>query len=125
MIVDGKFVPDSTQISVNPLALQRDEKYFSKPLEFIPERWVEDMRPKDFVHEPKAFMPFTVGQYTCLGKNLAYQEIRLFVTKVMANFDFRFPDEWSPAEFEKQVKFKGTLLIGKLPLIFSVRRKAG
>ncbi|OQU93626.1 hypothetical protein CLAIMM_00108 [Cladophialophora immunda] len=122
MVVDGEYVPKGTQVSVCPIAIQRDERYFSNPLEFIPERWVDDMRPPDFVHQPRAFIPFTVGQYTCLGKNLAYQEIRLFVAKVMRNLDFHFPPGYNPAEFEKTVAFKGTLLIGELPVIFTSRK---
>ena len=123
LLVDGKVVPGKTQISVNPLGIQRDERYFSKPNEYIPERWIDDERPNNFNHDPKAFMPFTIGQYACLGKNLAYQEIRLFIAKVAANFDFKFAPRYDVKEFEKTIKYKGTLLIGELPLVFTARQK--
>lgn len=120
-MIDGKFIPGYTQISVHPLAIQRDERYFTKPNEFIPERWMDDLRPSDFNHEPKVFMPFTIGQYTCLGKNLAYQEIRLFVAKVLRNFDIAFPQGYNAVDFEKTIKYKGTLLVGELPVVFTAR----
>jgi cytochrome P450 len=76
ILVDGKVVPSNTFISVTPFAAQRDSKNFSKPLDFMPERWIDAERPASYNHDVRAFIPFTVGQFACLGKNLAYQEIR-------------------------------------------------
>lgn len=119
--VDGKYVPGKTQISVHTMAIQRDERYYSRPLEFIPERWIDAERPANFNHDARAFVPFTIGQFSCLGKNLAYQELRLFMGKVMRNFDFSFPVGFDTAQFDENIFFKGTLLIPELPIVFFER----
>jgi cytochrome P450 len=122
IIVDGKLVPGNTQVSVHTMVVQRDDRHFSKPDEFIPERWVDELRPENFKHDTRAFIPFTVGQFACLGKNLAYQELRLFMGYVMRKFDFGFAPGFDPAEFDQNIKYKGTLLIGPLPLVFTERK---
>lgn len=122
IIVDGQLVPENTLVSVTPMAIQRDERYYSKPNEFIPERWVDSQRPSEFNHEPKAFIPFTVGQFACLGKNLAYQELRMFVGKVVRNFDLAFAPGFDPSDFERAVSYKGTFLLGALPMVFTPRK---
>jgi cytochrome P450 len=89
MQVDGKFVPGNTLLSVTPISVQRDSRNFTRGMEWLPERRIEEERPAEWNHDARAFIAFTVGQYTCLGKNLAYQEIRLFVGKVLKNFDVK------------------------------------
>jgi cytochrome P450 len=121
-VIDDTFVPPGTQLSVHTMGIQRDARYFSQPDSFMPERWIDDQRPtKDFNHVPRAFIPFTVGQYACLGKNLAYQELRLFMATVVKKFDFEFAQGFDPAEFERDIKYKGTLLIGPLMVKMTAR----
>jgi cytochrome P450 len=122
VLIDEMYVPGNTQVSVHTMAIARDSRYFSRPQEFIPERWIDGERPKDFNHNTRAFIPFTVGQYACLGKNLAYQEIRLFMAKVVRNFDFEFASGYEPVIFEKNIRYKGTLLIEPLMLKLSKRK---
>ena len=118
--VDGQFIPPGTQISVHTMGIQRDSRWFSNPDVFMPERWISEERPKsNFNHTPRAFIPFTVGQFACLGKNLAYQELRLFFANMVRKFDFEFAPDFDPAKFERDIKFKGTLLIG--PVMIAMR----
>ncbi|EXJ90055.1 hypothetical protein A1O3_03123 [Capronia epimyces CBS 606.96] len=135
IMIGDAFVPPETQISVHTMAIQRDGRWFSRPDEFLPERWIESEREgalggegnsenkeenenenKKFNHHPRAFIPFTIGQFACLGKTLAYQELKLFMAKVVRNFDFEFAPGFDAKAFERDVKFKGTLLIGPMML---------
>lgn len=121
-IIDDAYLPPDTQLSVHTMAIQRDERYFSQPDYFMPERWIDEQRPtKNFNHNTRAFIPFTVGQYVCLGKNLAYQELRLFMATVVKKFDFQFAEGFEVATFEREIKFKGTFLLG--PLILKLRER--
>ena len=45
---------------VVPHAMHLDERYFERPTEFIPERWLADGRP-ELVKDKRAFAPFTIG----------------------------------------------------------------
>ncbi|KAK7991067.1 cytochrome P450 [Apiospora arundinis] len=41
----------------------------------------------------EAMQPFSLGPRNCLGKNLAYAEMRLILAKIVFNFDMRIADE--------------------------------
>ncbi|KAF2807450.1 cytochrome P450 [Mytilinidion resinicola] len=124
IVVDNRFIPGGTQVSNHTMGIQRDARHFTNPDAFIPERWIDSERPADWHHDVRAFIPFTIGQFACLGKNLAYQELRLFMGGVVRNFEFAFAEGFRAEVFEGQIKFKGTFLIGELPVVFS-DRKAG
>lgn len=122
IIVDSKFVPGNTQVSVTPITLQRDPRYYTRPQEFLPERWIDLERPSHWNHDTRAFIPFTVGQFSCLGKNLAYQELRLFLGTVVKNFDFTFAPGFTFDQYEKVIAYKGTLLLGPLQIVMTTRK---
>jgi cytochrome P450 len=61
MTVDGVYIPGNTIISVPMYVTSRDERYYERPLEFIPERWTDEMPA--LVKDDRIFMPFTLGQY--------------------------------------------------------------
>lgn len=84
-IVCGKHVPAGTSVSVTHIAAYHAEKNFHLADQFIPERWMGDPR---FESDKKSVLqPFSYGPRNCLGKNLAYHEMRLAMTKVLYNFD--------------------------------------
>ncbi|KAL4861251.1 hypothetical protein BDV12DRAFT_208241 [Aspergillus spectabilis] len=84
LLVCGEFIPGKTALSVNHWATYHDPQNFKRPDEFIPERWVDD----EFASDNKAALqPFSFGPRNCLGKNLAYSELRLILAKVLYNFD--------------------------------------
>ncbi|KNG48970.1 cytochrome p450 3a17 [Stemphylium lycopersici] len=65
---------------------------FALPEDFRPERWLSPDHP---FHDPQfntdkkeAFEPFSFGPRNCIGKNLAYAELRLIMAKFFWNFDF-------------------------------------
>lgn len=122
-VIDDRMVPGKTQLSVHTMGIQRDARHFTDPDAFVPERWDDNERPANYSHDTRAFIPFTIGQYACLGKNLAYQEMRLFVARAMRKFDFKFADGFDPAEFDAGVKFKGTFLIKPLPVVCAARQQ--
>jgi len=58
---------------------------FHRPEEFLPQRWLGDV---EFADDNRAvFQPFSVGPRNCVGRNLAYAEMRLILAKVLYNFD--------------------------------------
>lgn len=56
----------------------KDERYFSRPNEFLPERWLN----KDEKFHPFAFLPFGYGVRSCIGRRLAELEIICLATEV-------------------------------------------
>lgn len=65
-MVCGKFVPGGTSVGVNQYAANRSSSNFSRPDEFIPERWLGDAR---FETDSRAAMqPFALGSRNCIGR---------------------------------------------------------
>lgn len=58
LTIDGVYIPGDITVSVATWAIQRDPRYFARPLEFIPERWTEQ---PELVHDARAFIPFSIG----------------------------------------------------------------
>ncbi|KAK5657887.1 hypothetical protein OQA88_2436 [Cercophora sp. LCS_1] len=94
-VIAGKWVPEGTGLDIFPTAMFRSEDNFIDADKFLPERWFEDKsRDKRFAKDKRdAFEPFSVGPRNCIGKNLAYVEMRLIMARLMWNFDFEFADE--------------------------------
>ncbi|KAI9737244.1 MAG: hypothetical protein M1818_005776 [Claussenomyces sp. TS43310] len=89
--IDGKFVAGGTQVSVLQLAANTHSSNWSRPLEFIPERWTDDPR---FVNDDRAAMQsFSTGPRNCIGKNLAYVEMRLVLVRLLWEFDLELVDQ--------------------------------
>jgi cytochrome P450 len=87
----GKYVPANTTIAIYQWAIYRSSKYFSRPEEFIPERWTGD---PEFQNDNRAVvMPFSNGPRNCVGRNLAYVEIRLVLARLLFNFDIKATPE--------------------------------
>ncbi|KAK3388721.1 cytochrome P450 [Sordaria brevicollis] len=88
--VAGTFVPQGTVVAVWQWATNHNEQHFTKPFEYHPERWMHD--PQFAGDRLDAVQPFVIGPRNCLGKNLAYAEMRLILAKVIYNFDMQLAD---------------------------------
>ncbi|THV45200.1 hypothetical protein BGAL_0517g00010 [Botrytis galanthina] len=102
-LVAGQYVPAGVTVGVNPIGSSLSAKNFHLPNEFHPERWlstadVEELKsafpdmkltdPKIFESDnKKARQPFSIGPANCIGKNLAYAEMRVLLGNVVWGFD--------------------------------------
>ncbi|KAJ5974338.1 hypothetical protein N7481_011548 [Penicillium waksmanii] len=85
-LVDGHYVSEGTKVAFHHYASYRSASNFALPDEFIPDRWLgTDAR---FNGDSKdVLQPFSYGPRGCLGKGLAYAEIRLILCKLLWHFD--------------------------------------
>ena len=67
--------------------VMRDPKYWSKPDDFNPDRFLQDGK---FVPNERV-VPFGIGKRYCLGKSLAEKEFFLFFTSMVQAFNFETP----------------------------------
>ncbi|GJC87619.1 cytochrome P450 monooxygenase aclL [Colletotrichum liriopes] len=112
----GRFVPENTVVAIHQWAIHHHENYFKHPFEFHPERFLGDA---DFASDNKdAFQPFHIGARNCLGRNLAYVEMRLVLARLVWNFDIELAEE-SQGWAERQKVFilwdKGPLKVHLKP----------
>ncbi|KAE8398257.1 benzoate 4-monooxygenase cytochrome P450 [Aspergillus pseudonomiae] len=86
-MVDGKFVPQDVSVSVAHYSTYRSRSNFADPDLFIPERWLNDAPPKFQSDQKEALQPFSYGPRNCVGKNIAYAEVRIVLAKLLWHFD--------------------------------------
>lgn len=69
-----RLIPPNTTIHAPIWSLHHDSANFTRPDEFVPERWLPDsvMKP----HNRDAFVPFSSGYGICVGKQLALRNTR-------------------------------------------------
>ncbi|KAK4978487.1 hypothetical protein LTR28_005318 [Elasticomyces elasticus] len=110
-VICGRWVPGRTTVYVTQLATYRSPSNFDSPYSFIPERWTGE--DGESARDNKlAFQPFSCGPRNCLGKNMAYHEIRLILAKTLWNFDLSLC-----AQSHRWADQKVYLLWEKQPLI--------
>lgn len=121
--INGVFLPGNIQVQIPHIVLMTDGRYFPQGDEFIPERWTDE-RP-ELLLERKAFIPFGYGVHSCVGKQLALNEMRLIMAKVARDFDVEFGESYDEAKFLSEWMDYAVLKIGALPLKFVPRNRGG
>ncbi|KAI0147946.1 cytochrome P450 ClCP1 [Hypoxylon sp. NC0597] len=91
VFISGKFVPENTVVAVWQYAINHDSRYWTEPDTFAPERFLGD--PKFKGDQLDAMQPFSIGPRNCIGRNLAYAEMRLILAKIIYNFDMTIDDD--------------------------------
>ncbi|KAJ8126386.1 hypothetical protein O1611_g7252 [Lasiodiplodia mahajangana] len=83
--IDGQYLPAGTVIDLWHWSVYHDPANFRDPESFIPERWLGD--PRFDGDDKDAFQPFSIGGRNCIGKNLAYAEMKLILARLAWNYD--------------------------------------
>ncbi|KAK2609494.1 hypothetical protein N8I77_002991 [Diaporthe amygdali] len=84
--IDGYYVPAGTTVAVPPWVSTHSPLNFHNPYEFRPERWLGE--ESEFSNDRlNASLPFGTGPRVCIGRNLAYMEMRLISAHLLWNFD--------------------------------------
>ncbi|KAH8883169.1 cytochrome P450 [Thozetella sp. PMI_491] len=84
-VICGEWVPGKTRLMVPQYPAYMSPTNFKDPESFVPERWLSG---SDYDSDRReALQPFSLGPRNCIGKNLAYHEIRLILSRVLWNFD--------------------------------------
>ncbi|GME38957.1 putative cytochrome p450 protein [Neofusicoccum parvum] len=86
----GEYLPEKTRLAVIHWSAYYSPKNFKDPEAFLPERWMLDEPGFDEYHaydKREVLQPFSYGPRNCLGKNLAYYEMRAILSRMLWNFD--------------------------------------
>ncbi|KAJ5111054.1 hypothetical protein N7532_001589 [Penicillium argentinense] len=84
-VIAGEWVPGGTIVSVPHLAAYHSPKNFTDAEQFVPERHLGDPR---YANDSRMVMqPFSFGPRNCIGRNLAYVEMRIILARMIFNFD--------------------------------------
>jgi cytochrome P450 len=103
--IEGKYVSGGVTIGVSQWAANYSAHNFRDPYTFHPERWLNAEQvselsqnfpemapqlrsPEEFANDDKkARQPFSFGPANCIGKNLAYAEMRVLLANLVWGFD--------------------------------------
>ncbi|KIX06852.1 uncharacterized protein Z518_04828 [Rhinocladiella mackenziei CBS 650.93] len=124
--IEERWVPGDTTVGVSQWATNHDPENFYRPDDFLPERHLPDLHPlRDESQDVPAHLfeddnkevvqPFSVGPRNCLGKNLAYGELRSILAKLLWTFDL----ELSPqSDNDKWITTQQTFMLWEKPSLY-------
>ncbi|KAI1480593.1 cytochrome P450 [Daldinia eschscholtzii] len=86
--VDGVFLPAGVTVSTNPIAASLSPSNFHDPWSFKPERWLQPKpSPLDDDDDLDCSQPFSLGTRGCMGRNLAWLDLRTTLAKLVWTYD--------------------------------------
>ncbi|KAI1126216.1 benzoate 4-monooxygenase cytochrome P450 [Nemania abortiva] len=96
--VDGDFVPGGTSVAISSMVSALLPANFKDPMEFKPDRWLG--MDGDILD---ASQPFSLGPRGCIGKHVAWMELRVTLAKMLYTFDMELEDpdlDWFGKDFD-------------------------
>lgn len=84
--IAGYRIPRGVNVFFSPYALHHDDRSYPAPETFDPDRWLP-ARVADV--PPCAYLPFGVGQRSCVGDSMAMTALLIVVATLMSRWDFR------------------------------------
>ncbi|OCL06104.1 cytochrome P450 [Glonium stellatum] len=119
--IDGVYIPGDVNVFVPTQIIQTDSRYCEKAADFIPERFGE--RRKEMGTDDAPFVPFSLGAYSCPGKNLAILSLRIVLSHIAMLYDISFALGEDGREFDEGALDTFTTTLKPLKLVFTPRSK--
>jgi len=116
-MVCGRWVPSGTLVQATFYSLHRSPSNFKNPNTFAPERFLPEGAEEYASDRKDALNPFSFGPKNCVGKNLAYHEMRLVLASVLLHFDL----ELSPEKGNWMDDQQSFILWAKTPLMVKLK----
>uniref|UniRef100_Q7M1E6 Cytochrome P450 92B1 n=1 Tax=Petunia hybrida TaxID=4102 RepID=Q7M1E6_PETHY len=94
--VAGYDIPKGTSVYVNAWSIGRNPKYWDKPEEFIPERFLEndiDIKGQNFT-----LLPFGSGRRRCPGYSLGIKLVRTTMANLLHGFNWKLAQDMKPED---------------------------
>ncbi|KAI5957678.1 hypothetical protein KGF57_002944 [Candida theae] len=85
-------IPANTHLFLNAYAANNDEEHFESPLEFWPERWLDERGQSNFAAKINQHFSFGAGSRMCSGSSFALYEMYVFMVKFLLLFEVHPPD---------------------------------
>jgi cytochrome P450 len=104
----------------NPFLSNLDNRIYPEATSFLPERWYS--KRDELIKHKDAFAPFSMGPFGCIGKNLAYMQIRTLTARILLKFDVGFAPGEDGSRILTQTKDHFTVDPGQLDLVFTPRK---
>ncbi|KAI1157896.1 cytochrome P450 [Nemania serpens] len=113
--IGNAYIPPHTTIVAPHYTIARREDCFEEPLKFIPERWSSR---RDMVRVSAAHVPFSSGEYNCIGQHLAWRIMRYTMARVIIKYNFYLAPGCNGRSMEDDKVDRFTAFPGAVPLKF-------
>ncbi|KAJ2978276.1 hypothetical protein NUW58_g7547 [Xylaria curta] len=111
--VAGHFMPEGTYVEVQHWSMNHSKDNWADPWAFKPERFLGTSEEAlQAGNKLEALQAFSVGPRNCIGRNLAYAEMRIILARIIFDFDLKMAPE-SEGWIRKQ---KAYTLWDRIPL---------
>lgn len=120
--IDEVFIPGNTNVLIPISLIHRDPRWWQDAQDFVPERFGE--RRVEMGTDQAPYLPFSLGAYSCPGKNLAQLSLRVALSTIVQNFDITFAPGETGEAFDKEMLDTFTVTLPPLQLQFSPREHA-
>ncbi|TEA21029.1 Cytochrome P450 monooxygenase 1 [Colletotrichum sidae] len=86
-VICSEEIPPGTLVEIQQWSSNHSPENWSEPWKFMPERFL-DLEKND--HDRlDSLQPFSVGPRNCIGRNLAYAEMRMVLARLIFDFDMQ------------------------------------
>lgn len=116
--IGERFIPGDTIVMTPTYTMCRDPRAFPRGDEFIPERWTTQ---PELVRDSTVNVPFSVGRFSCVGKQLGLMEVRRVTVLIARKFDVALAPGQTKNAFLGGLRDNFTLATPALNLVFSPR----
>ncbi|KAL1949854.1 hypothetical protein VTO73DRAFT_8735 [Trametes versicolor] len=125
MVVDDHFIPHGTDITIATNSQHMsEENFYPDPLAFRPARWIPGGLGPETKTNKNVLCSFGLGEYACIGKMLAYQEMRHTLSRMVLMYDFAFPEGFDVKGFPHGMQYTRSTYF-EIPLRLKVTRRPG
>ncbi|KAJ7436884.1 cytochrome P450 [Mycena galericulata] len=125
VMIDDRYIPEGVNVALAAYSLQRSpENFYPDPLEFRAERWLPGGLGSNSITDKSVLYSFSSGPYACIGKGLAYQEMRMVLARLVLTFNLELAPDFDPNAFRKGILNARTTLF-KVPLRMRAHRRPG
>jgi cytochrome P450 len=84
---EGEVIPlDRCLVSTNQVALHNNPRFWPRPNEFLPERWLVEPGHELYPGNTAAWRPFEHGPRNCIGQTLVWAELRTVLALTARTF---------------------------------------
>ncbi|KAJ5729914.1 cytochrome P450 [Penicillium malachiteum] len=81
----SSYIPGHVEVKISVDILMSDPRYFPQGECFIPERWTEES--PELILDRRAYIPFGTGHHSCPGRQVALNEMRLILARLVREFN--------------------------------------
>jgi cytochrome P450 len=96
--IEGYDIPKGSRIFVNTYAMGRDPEVWDNPLEYRPERFVNN--PFNYNSNTYDIVPFGGGRRICPGMQLSLLTMELALANLLWRFDWELPNGTKPEDVD-------------------------